>query len=134
VKKLLPTVDSGLISDLLLVHKIDQISKMKIEDGQRMNQGELDNYNFIISNLESWYSELYEGVSEELHDKEEVGKLNSSIKAIWNGNLVMKHFGVSGPEIKKLLTMGQDYVRERLLSGDVKIPEEQVIDYIRKNR
>ncbi len=60
VKKLLRTVDAGLIEDILFVHKIDQLGKMKIRNGKRVDQGQLKNYHLIRSLLDVWLTEAGE--------------------------------------------------------------------------
>ncbi len=60
LRKLMRVVDEGLIEDLLLVHKIDQLSKMRIMGGTRIDEGQLNNYFFIQNNIEKWKSEAIE--------------------------------------------------------------------------
>lgn len=73
---------------------------------------------------------LVQEVQEELPLRAKEEALKKKIKGIWNGNSVIRHFGVSGPEIGKLLTLGQSYVRDRLQSGDEEVTEKEVLDYI----
>lgn len=60
VRRLIKQVDEGLITDLLLVHKIDQMAKMKIHAGERISEGQLDNYYYIQKHLDSWLREARE--------------------------------------------------------------------------
>ena len=47
-------MDDALIDDLLLVHKVDQLAKMRIESGRRMDEGQLDNWNSAMNHLDEW--------------------------------------------------------------------------------
>ena len=62
-------MDQYLIDDLLLVHKIDQMAKMKIIAGRRIDEGQLDNYNYIVANLGSWRAESEENLKWHLIDQ-----------------------------------------------------------------
>ncbi len=56
-RKLIGTVDDGLLEDLLLIHRIDQQAKMTIKNGQRIVEGQLDHYNIIMNHREQWAQE-----------------------------------------------------------------------------
>lgn len=62
VRRLLHKVEPNLIRDLLLVHKLDQMAKMKIVAGQRIDEGQLDNYNTIMAQIDTWITESEENV------------------------------------------------------------------------
>ena len=53
-------VDESLLRDLLLVTKINQESKMKIQGGKRIDEGQLDAYYAILEQLEEWKKEAEE--------------------------------------------------------------------------
>lgn len=54
IRRLTGRVDDALIDDLLLVHKVDQLAKMRIESGRRMDDGQLDNWNTVMNHLDAW--------------------------------------------------------------------------------
>ena len=60
IRKLLRSVDEGLIGDLLLVLKVDQLSRMRIQGGRRIHEGQLDTYAFIQEHLDEWRAEALE--------------------------------------------------------------------------
>lgn len=65
-RKLLKEVDGGLLNDLLLVHRIDQLAKMEIRDGKRLEEGYLDNYREILVHRTTWEKEARQKVEEEM--------------------------------------------------------------------
>ena len=69
VRRLLHKVEPYLIKDLLFVHKLDQMAKMKIVAGQRINEDQLDNYNTIIAQIDTWITESEENVKWRLIDQ-----------------------------------------------------------------
>ncbi|MGD9368215.1 MAG: HD domain-containing protein [Desulfobacteraceae bacterium] len=56
-KKLIGTVDDGLLDDLLLVHRIDQLAKMEVRDGRRIDDGQLDHYRHIVKHRKVWVAQ-----------------------------------------------------------------------------
>lgn len=51
------------------------------------------------------------------------------VRQIWNGNLVLKHFQVSGPEVGRLVQLGQNHVRSCL--ADDQVPSmEEIVSYL----
>ena len=56
-----------------------------------------------------------------------IAEKNMRVHKLWNGNHVLKHFDVTGPQVGKLVKLGQKYVRSALLNG--LIPDTNEIVY-----
>jgi tRNA nucleotidyltransferase/poly(A) polymerase len=59
-RNLIGTVDNGLLDDLLLVHRVDQLAKMEIRDGRRIDAGQLRHFYQIIQCREEWTRQVQE--------------------------------------------------------------------------
>lgn len=70
IRKLMETADMSLILDLLLVHKVDQIAKMKITNGGRADTGQLDTYYRISASLHGWHADIVKKREREKKRKE----------------------------------------------------------------
>jgi tRNA nucleotidyltransferase/poly(A) polymerase len=104
IKRLINTVDESLIRDLLLVHKIDQTAKMKIECGKRIDEGQLDNFHYIQSHLEDWLKNAREKEARKPPKKEPLlsGKELTGDHPSWGPGLP------EGPEVGRLIRLIDD--------------------------
>jgi hypothetical protein len=53
------------------------------------------------------------------------------VRAAWNGQTVLQYFDVSGPEVGRLVRVGQDYVSQQLSGGAEEVSAGQIRDWIR---
>jgi hypothetical protein len=68
-------------------------------------------------------------ITEDLHRERLERELEEMVKVIWNGRSVLRHFGAEGPQIGRLVRLGQDYVRSKLTCGE-RITEDLVRNYL----
>jgi hypothetical protein len=83
-------VDDGLLDDLLLVHRIDQLAKMVVRDGRRVDRGELDQYRHIVKHREVWIAQARKRKQEQLQRK---------IKPLLNGDDLQQDNPLWGPGV-----------------------------------
>ena len=56
------------------------------------------------------------------------------VRAVWNGRTVLQYFDASGPEVGRLVRLGQDFAREQLAGGADAISTEEVRDWVSRRR
>lgn len=116
-KKMIGTVDDGLLDDLLLVHRIDQLAKIEVRDGRRIDEGQLDHYRHIVKHRTAWVAQAQK--REQVHSR-------ISIKPLVSGYDLQKDNPLWGPGIPEGAHLGKiKYSLEQLqLKGIISTTQE----------